>query len=227
MKPSEIISLARRQTGCTEDIVTPEEAYQFLNFVIEDFWADIRASDSWYWFDIVDVNVTSWQSTYTFTSTDWTLSNAYPIHKIQAVFIKNKDNKWVDLPVHFVDKVDPNKRESLKEPLACFITRESVNLIPTPKESTVMQIWWFNYNPVLATTDDLESDIWIPSRWHYILVEWMKYWMYGNMWVNFETPRVNSRNFYDSEKDKALQNIMDRGQLADTAYLPNLNFLNY
>jgi hypothetical protein len=87
------------------------------------------------------------------------------------VFIKNKDNKWVDLPVHFVDKVDPNKRESLKEPLACFITRESINLIPTPKESTVMQIWGFNYNPVLATTDDLESDIWIPSRWHYIIVE--------------------------------------------------------
>ena len=55
-----------------------------------------------------------------------------------------------------------NKRESVKEPLACFITRESVNLIPTPKESTVMQIWGFNYNPVLTTTDDLESDIWIP-----------------------------------------------------------------
>jgi hypothetical protein len=46
MKPSEIISLARRQTGCTEDIVTTEEAFRFLNFVIEDFGADIRNSDS-------------------------------------------------------------------------------------------------------------------------------------------------------------------------------------
>lgn len=46
MKPSEIIKLARRQTGCTEDIVTPEEAYRFLNFIIEDFGADIRATDS-------------------------------------------------------------------------------------------------------------------------------------------------------------------------------------
>lgn len=227
MKPSEIIKLARRQTGCTEDIVTKQEAYDFLNFVIEDFGADIRNSDSWYWFDILNINVTSGQSTYQFTNTDWDLSNAYPIHKIQAVFIKNKDNKWIDLPVHFVDKVDPNKRESQKESLACFITRESVNLIPTPKESTQMQIWGFNYNAVLATTDDLESDIWIPARWHYILVEWLKYWMYGNMGVNFETARSNSRNFYDSEKMKAIQNIMDRWQLADTAYLPNLNFLNY
>jgi hypothetical protein len=46
MKPTKIISLARRQTGCTEDIVTAQEAYDFLNFVIEDFGTDIRASDS-------------------------------------------------------------------------------------------------------------------------------------------------------------------------------------
>ena len=74
---------------------------------------------------------------------------------------------------------------------------------------------------------DKEEFIWIPKRWHYVLVEWLKYWMYGNMWVNFETARANSRSFYDSEKYKALQNIVDRGQEADTAYIPDLNFLNY
>jgi hypothetical protein len=51
--------------------------------------------------------------------------------------------------------------------------------------------------------------------------------MYGNMWVNFEEARVNSRNFYDSEKMKAIQNIMDRWQLADTAYYPDLTPLIY
>jgi hypothetical protein len=90
-----------------------------------------------------------------------------------------------------------------------------------------MQIRWFNYNTELTTTDDDETDIFIPARWHYILVEWMKYRMYGNMWVNFETARNNSRNFYDNEKMKAIQNIVDRWQLADTAYFPDLNFLNY
>jgi hypothetical protein len=78
-----------------------------------------------------------------------------------------------------------------------------------------------------VTVTDTEENIFIPSRWHYILVEWLKYWMYGNMGVNFETARNNSRNFYDSEKIKAIQNITDRWQLADTAYFPNLNFLNY
>jgi hypothetical protein len=34
-----------------------------------------------------------------------------------------------------------------------------------------MQIWGFNYNPELTTTDDEEADIFIPARWHYILVE--------------------------------------------------------
>jgi hypothetical protein len=75
--------------------------------------------------------------------------------------------------------------------------------------------------------DDKEENIFIPSRWHYIIVEWLKYRMYGNMWVNFETARNNSRTFYDTEKIKAIQNIVDRWQLADTAYFPDLNFLNY
>ena len=304
MKPSEIISLARRQTGCTEDIVTPAEAYRFLNFVIEDFGADIRATDSWYWFNILNIDVTAGQPTYTYNQDDWSymvnedypIWQPYPIHKIQSVWLKDKDWKWYDLPVHFVDKVDVQKFVSTNEPKACFITSNEVNLIPIPKESTQMEIWGWSYNREITpdiweitvsshkyirspendvaatsypyawirknwntiiytnsltptswtvysdyqwttsawtvsdyevTVTDLEANIFIPSRWHYIIVEWLKYWMYGNMWVNFETARGNSRSFYDSEKMKALQNITDRWQLADTAYFPNLNFLNY
>lgn len=295
MKPSEIIKLARRQTWCTEDIVTPEEAYKFLNFIIEDFWADIRNSDSWYWYDILQIPVVWGQVQYTFTETPWIMSEKFPMHKIQAVRIKKPDWKWRDLPVHFVDKVDLNRLTELKEPLACFITRTELNLIPAPKESTIMEIRWFDYNPLIqpniwtitvnshnytrspdndaewasypyawernnwqiiytnslepttwnayedfqwttlawAISDydveitDKEENIFIDKRWHYIIVEWLKYRMYGNMWVNFETARNNSRNFYDNEKMKAIQNIVDRWQLADTAYFPDLNFLNY
>ena len=295
MKPSEIIKLARRQTWCTEDIVTPEEAYKFLNFIIEDFWADIRNSDSWYWYDILQIPVVWGQVQYTFTETPWIMSEKFPMHKIQAARIKKPDWKWRDLPVHFVDKVDLNRLSELKEPLACFITRTELNLIPAPKESTIMEIRWFDYNPLIQpniwtitvnshdytrspdndaewtpypyawernnwqiiytnslqpttwnayedfqwTTlawaisaydveiTDKEENIFIDKRWHYIIVEWLKYRMYGNMWVNFETARNNSRAFYDSEKMKAIQNIVDRWQLADTAYFPDLNFLNY
>ena len=295
MKPSEIIKLARRQTWCTEDIVTPEEAYKFLNFIIEDFWADIRNSDSWYWYDILQIPVVWGQVQYTFTETPWIMSEKFPMHKIQAVRIKKPDWKWRDLPVHFVDKVDLNRLSEFKEPLACFITRTELNLIPAPKESTIMEIRWFDYNPLIQpnvwtitvnsnaytrspdndaewtpypyawersnwqiiytnslepttwnayedfqwTTlawaissydveiTDKEENIFIDKRWHYIIVEWLKYRMYGNMWVNFETARNNCRAFYDNEKIKAIQNIVDRWQLADTAYFPDLNFLNY
>ena len=296
MKPSEIIKLARRQTWCTEDIVTLEEAYKFLNFIIEDFWADIRNSDSWYLYDILQIPVTAWQVKYTFTDTPWIMSEKFPMHKIQAAWIKRKDWKRGDLPVHFVDKVDINRLTELKEPLACFITRTELNLIPAPKESTMLEIWWFDYNweitpniweitvsshkyyrnpnadvawtpypyawirnnwnDIIYTNSltptswnayedyqgttsawtidaykvivtDTEENISIDKRWHYIIVEWLKYRMYGNMWVNFETARNNSRAFYDSEKIKAIQNIVDRWQLADTAYFPDLNFLNY
>lgn len=303
MKPWEIIKLARRQTGCTEDIVTTDEAYKFLNFVIEDFGAEIRASDSWYWFDVLDVDVTAWQPSYTFESDDeiGTYSNKFPISKIQSVrLLDQKTWKYRDLPVHFVDKVNINQFEAQWEPRACFITRKELNLIPAPKTSTQMQIWGWNYNweinqqieitiswwtytktyyrtpnadvawadhpyawqsewttthrytdkeipleweylydepnaadvmfsyPIIKVDLDWkEEDIWIPKRWHYILTEWLKYWMYWNMWVNFETARNNCRAFYDSEKNKAIQNIVDRWQLADTAYFPDLNFLNY
>jgi hypothetical protein len=277
MKPSEIIKLARRQTWCTEDIVTTEEAYKFLNFIIEDFWADIRNSDSWYWYDVLQIPVVWGQVQYTFTETPWIMSEKFPMHKIQAVRIKKPDWKWRDLPVHFVDKVDINKFENQWEPKVCFITRKEINLIPMPKENSSLQIWGWNYNqPIfqdiwkitvnsveytrspnndvdwtpyayawealdsIIYTDspkpttwnayedykwttlawtidaydvevmDSEDNIWIDKRWHYVIVEWLKYRMYGNMWVNFEAARNNSRAFYDSEKNKAIQNIVDR-----------------
>ena len=293
MKPSEIIKLARRQTGCTEDIVTTDEAYRFLNFVIEDFWADIRSSDSWFGFDFLNFNVQAWQTQYSIDEDAWEWFNNFPISKIQKVWYLMPDGKFRDLPIHFVDKVDVNKFADQWEPRICFIVNDCIELLPVPKEDTQMQIWWFDYNWELipdlwkitvgwheytrdtdkdvawatypyawthwnttiftgeekptswtayetyswtsawsidaydVITFDSEENIWIPKRWHYILVEWLKYRMYWNMWVNFEAARGNSRAFYDSEKMKALQNIVDRWQEADTAYFPELNFLNY
>ena len=305
MKPSEIIALARRQTWCTLDIVTEDEAYKFLNFVIEDFWADIRASDSWHWFDYLTINVQAGQPSYPFTKDNWypiddtegEFYNKFPIWKLEKVWYRLKDGKWRDLDVRFVDKIDVNDFPDQWEPEICFITNNYLNLVPLPKEATQMQIWGYDYNweltpyPTITSwvhgdvlydrysdwdvpgalypyawrsqnsnvlwyttsqkpivwdytywepnddTDknaivaveyhDKEDNIFIPKRWHYILVEGLKYWMYWNMWVNFETARGNSRNFYDSEKMKALQNIMDRGQESDEPYYPDLNFLNY
>lgn len=293
MKPSEIIKLARRQTGCTEDIVTTDEAYRFLNFVIEDFWADIRSSDSWHWFDYINIDVNAGQVTYSIDEDAWEWYNNFPISKLEKVWYKKSDWKWRDLDVRFIDKIDINHFPDQWEPEICFLCNNTLNLIPSPKESTVMQLWGYDYNFELEpdlwsiTVDnkeykrdrdndvewatypyawkhwndtiftdnakptswtayqtyswtsagsitaydvqvfDREDNIFIPKRWHYILVEWLKYRMYWNMWVNFETARSNSRAFYDSEKNKALQNIMDRGQESDEPYYPDLNFLNY
>lgn len=296
MKPSEIIKLARRQTGCTEDIVTTDEAYRFLNFVIEDFWADIRASDSWHWFDFINIDVSAWQPTYAIDDNAWERYNKFPISKLEKVWYRMPDWKWRDLDIRFVDKIDVNRFADEWEPRICFLTNNAINLLPTPKTNTQMQIWGYDYNWELesqpdwievweqmytrdkdsdlvgkahnyawndwwgnkyyttneswdtqaytynswtdtfgAATDcvyyasiyDKEENIFIPKRWHYVLVEWLKYWMYWNMWVNFETARANSRAFYDNEKMKALQNIMDRWQESDEPYYPDLYFLNY
>ena len=295
MKPSEIISLARRQTGCTEDIVTTDEAFRFLNFVIEDFWADIRSSDSWHWFDYINIDVNAGQYTYQIDENAGEWYNNFPISKIERVWYRMPDWKWRDLDVRFIDKIDINDFPNQWEPEICFLCNNTINLIPEPKTATTMIIYGYDYNwelmPDLWTitvnnnyytrnknldidwathpyawsdntmstiyTDsqkptswtayttynwstsawsissyqvqwfDSEDNIFIPKRWHYILVEWLKYRMYGNMWVNFEWARTNSRNFYDSEKMKALQNIVDRWQESDEPYYPDLNFLNY
>lgn len=301
MKPSEIISLARRQTWCTTDIVTEDEAYHFLNFIIEDFWAEIRASDSWHWFDYLTINVQAGQPSYPFTKdnwypmddNNWEFYDNFPIWKLEKVWYRLKNGKWRDLDVRFVDKIDVNDFPDQWEPEICFITNNYINLVPLPKEATIMQLWGYNYNPELqpdlweitvsnkkykrdrnndvawatypfawthwnttiftnnekptswtaystyswtsawsitwydVTVFDKEDNIFIPKRWHYVIVEGMKYWMYGNMGVNFETARANCRAFYDSEKNKALQNIMDRWQESDEPYFPFLNFLNY
>ena len=301
MKPSEIISLARRQTWCTTDIVTEDEAYHFLNFIIEDFWAEIRASDSWHWFDYLTINVQAGQPSYPFTKdnwypmddNNWEFYDNFPIWKLEKVWYRLKNGKWRDLDVRFVDKIDVNDFPDQWEPEICFITNNYINLVPLPKEATIMQLWGYNYNPELqpdlweitvsnkkykrdrnndvawatypfawthwnttiftnnekptswtaystyswtsawsitwydVTVFDKEDNIFIPKRWHYVIVEGMKYWMYGNMGVNFEWARANCRAFYDSEKNKALQNIMDRWQESDEPYFPFLNFLNY
>ena len=299
MKPSEIISLARRQTGCTEDIVTTDEAFRFLNFVIEDFWADIRASDSWHWFDYLEFDINAWQYTYAMDEDAWEWYNKFPIWKLEKVWYKMPDWKWRDLDVRFIDKIDINDFPNQWEPEICFLCNNTINLIPEPKTATKMMVWGYNYNwelfpqyriviswggytkeyirtpdadealtsehpyawqeewtsthrytdiptpaiwdylydeannaqfqyPIIEVIDsEWEDAIFIPKRWHYILVEWLKYRMYGNMWVNFETARTNARAFYDNEKMKALQNIMDRWQESDEPYYPDLNFLNY
>ena len=74
---------------------------------------------------------------------------------------------------------------------------------------------------------DSEENIWIDKRWHQILVYWLKSWFYDNMWVNFQSAATNERANYETQKNNAIQDIVDRWQLADTAYFPDLNFLNY
>ena len=104
MKPSEIIKLARRQTGCTEDIVTTDEAYRFLNFVIEDFWADIRSSDSGYWFDFLNIDVSAGQIEYPIDDDAGEWFDNFPISKLQKVWYRMPDWKWRHSDRHSPDR---------------------------------------------------------------------------------------------------------------------------
>lgn len=294
MKPSEIISLARRQTWCTEDIVTEDEAYKFLNFVIEDFGAEIRLSDAWYGLQHISMDIVAWQNRYDRQIEEmWTTTQSpvFAIDKILKVWILNNAWEYDEIPVRFVDKIKINEILATGKPKQCFISDNSLILVPTPKENWQMIIMWYDKNfnilwksisvwnsvyqrysledvkgadypyawkNVSGTTLrysntltpqvwytinnkpdwtwtsytitwingwDYDWNIWIPERWHYVLVEWMKYRMYWNMWVDFEWARINARNFFDSEKMKAIQQLTDRWQMAETWEEPYLDYL--
>lgn len=229
MKPSEIIALARRQTGCTTDIVTIEEAYRFLNFIIEDFWAEIRLSDSWYWLKTWILPLVAWNNTYIYQSeAEWTehSSPIFAMDKIIKVWILQSNWKYHEIPVRFVNEIEINKIESSGESNVCFFDWTKLIFAPTPATNWQAIIYGYNKNfEINKDTYDDESQIWIPSRWHHILIEWLKYRMYGNMWVGFDNSRKEARQFYDSEKLKAIAQLTDRGQMAEEWWEPDLNHL--
>lgn len=213
MKPSDIISLARRQTWCTTDIATEEEAYHFLNFVIEDFWAELRLVDSSFWLRAKDINITSWTRNYTLDDsaieTEWAETNVvFWISKIKRA-IYNKDY----IPVESIDNVELSNE--VWTPTKIYLKWNEIILDKIPEKNWELTIIWYVRNPeIIATTTDIEDVICIPSRWHWIIIEWLKYWMYWNMWVWFEQARMNARNFYDSEKLKAISQMTDRWELS-------------
>ena len=129
---------------------------------------------------------------------------------------KNLDIDWATHPYAWSDNTMSTIYTDAEKPTS-WTAYTTYNWNTSAWSISGYQVQWF----------DDEENIFIPKRWHYILVEWLKYRMYGNMWVNFEGARTNSRNFYDSEKMKALQNIVDRWQESDEPYYPDLNFLNY
>lgn len=235
MLPSQVISLARNQSWATTDIVTPAQAFQLLNIVEEDFRWDI--CNEWVGdkMNTFNINIVSWTNTYPLPASAAAatlLTSTFWLNQSVKVWVKlrSTDTYYTPVEVKYVEwflKMDDYYQASASKsnPKAYLVGSDSIVIFPMPDTSITnwLQIMWPKaVIPKSASTEDIEGMIIIPPSAHPVLIEWLKYWFYGNMWVNFDDRRLQTKQFYESEKLRVINQLMNKNILADEAFIPNL-----
>ncbi len=237
MIPSLIISTARNQTGCTTDIVSATQSFQFLNQVEEDFWRDICNESPWDKMNQFNINLVAWTSTYTLPASiaaSTLITSTFWINQAVKIWVKLRSTdtyytpvqvkyvEWyLNLPDFYAATTDKN------QPTAYLVGSDSIVIFPTPDTSITsgLQIMWPKaVVPKSASTEDVEGMIIIPPAAHPIIVEWLKYRFYGNMWVNFEDRRIQAKQFYESEKLRVINQMMNKNILWEESFIPDLSY---
>ena len=220
MIPSRIIALARRQSWCTTDIVTEAESFEFLTIILNDFRDDITLSTPGYWLTTWDYNLVADTDEYTLAipAADTTVAaSTFWISKVTKIWVKPNWNetKYKPYDLEYIEGMRnlPDFYSNIWDSALIYDT--SIRLFPTP--TTAVTDWlrvigYKSHFDLSASTEDIAWAMLIPAKRHYVLIEGLKFWMYGNMGVNFDSARMNVKSFYESEKLKAIQQLTDRTQ---------------
>ena len=235
MIPSAIISLARRQSGCTTGIVTEAEAFDFINFVIDDFWGDIILTNPWYWLTTRTYDTVAWTGEYTFATpiaTAALATSTFWLAKTTKIWVKEVASAtyYKEYPLTFIEGMGglPDI-EAANGTEKATITDTSITLYPTPENSItnwLRIIGQKSHFDLSASTEDVEGCLMIPSNRHYVLIEWLKFWMYGNMGVNFDQSRLQAKASYEVFKQECLDKIVNRTQNSPEYFIPDLSYLS-
>jgi hypothetical protein len=237
MLPSQIIQIARDQTDTPLSILTQDQAYQYLNIVVNDFWRDISNESVWDKMTTWNLNLTAGTSTYTLPSSiaaSTLLTSTFGINQLVKAGIKYKsaDQYYTPIQVKYVEwylnMPDYYANQNLKgNPTAYLIDTESIVIAPTPTESITngLQIMGPVATVALSTTtEDIEGMIPISSTAHPVIVEWLKYWFYGKRGSDFVPLAMGSKQLYESEKLRVINQLMNKNQLADECFTLDLSY---
>ena len=237
MIPSEIISAARKQTWVTTDMVSQPEAYTFLNFLLNDYWKDITDNNTGLGLNTWTYGLTAGIPTYTLplpVANTTLLTSTFGIYQLTKIWVKlsSQDTDYTPVSLQYIEWYlnlpDYYSKAVSKSLPSCIADNTSITLFPTPPETVanwLQFIWPKSHFPLSMTTEDVEWVILIPSQRHYVLIEWLKYRFWGNLWVNFEDRRIQAKNFYESEKLRTLWQMQDRMQQSSESFVPDLSFL--
>lgn len=241
MLPSQIITMARNQTGTSTGLVTAPQAYDYLNILIADFWKDIVDNETGYWSNTWTYDLTAGTSSYTFatpTANTTLLTSTFGISQLMKIGVKYKstDTVYTPVPVIYQEGMlnlpDYYSTATTQSPVA-IIKDTSITIFPTPTSSVTngLQIIWPKSHFPLGTTgntvvtEDVEGCLLIPSSYHYVLVEGLKYWMYGQRWTDFDAIRQSCKGFYEAEKLRTIWQLTERNQDSSNWFLPDLTYL--
>ena len=237
MIPSQILSTARSQTWVTTDIVSATQSYDFLNILLEDFWKDITDNNIWLGINTWQYNLVSGTKDYVLptpvaASTVLTSTRWYEqLYKI-GIKYKSTDTNYTTCKLIYLDgQLNLPDYYALQQPASipsATINDNTLTIYPTPTESVTLWleiIWPKKHFTLSASTEDVESAILIPSQWHYVLIEGLKYRFWGNMGVNFEDRRQQAKAYYESEKNRCINQMDDRAQESSEAFVPDLTYL--
>jgi len=74
-------------------------------------------------------------------------------------------------------------------------------------------------------TEDVAGCILIPAQRHSVIVEGLKMWFYGKRGVDFNGIMMNQKQYYENEKNRAINQLMNRNQESSEAFTPDLSSL--
>jgi len=236
MKPSDLITIARNQSWATIDVVTAAQSYQYLNIVLEDFWKDITDNNIWLWINTWTYNLTANTATYTLataTPAATLLLSTFWIEQLYKIWVKYNSWDTYYTPVSLIypewQLKQPDYYAASQNKAVPTATQNdnTITLYPTPTTTVtnwLQIIWPKKHFDLSSSTEDVEWCILIPAQWHYVLIEGLKYWFYGNMWVNFDDRKYQTKQFYEAEKLRCINQMMDKLQESSQLFIPDLTY---
>lgn len=238
MIPSALISTTRSQTHSSTDVVTQTDAYNYLNFVINDFWKFITDNNTGFDMYTWTYDAVAGTKDYTLPSPSANttlLTSTFGIQQLTKIGIKysSDDTYYKPVSLQYIEGLynlpDYYATGALKTSPKCVASNTTLSVFPTPTETITNGLQLIGprlHFPLSASTEDVEGCILIPSQWHYVIIEWLKYRFYTNRGAEFVASANEAKQKYESEKMKAINQMLDRMQESSESFIPDLSFLS-
>lgn len=238
MKPSEVITMARNQTGTSIGLVPDAEAFTYLNTVESDFWRDICNESIGDKTTQFNINLVAWTNTYALpASVSANTLNActFGINQIvkAGIKLKSTDRFYTPITIKYIEWYLnlPDYyavQSSTSNPTAYVIDTEQIVIFPTPTESITAGLQLIGPKDPVAkstTTEDVEGMFVLDPSVHYILVEGLKYWFYGKRGTDFIPLAQWAKQNFENEKLRVINQLSNKNVLADETFIPDLTYL--